>query len=138
ALLDVACGTGRIVPYLMAHYTVEGLDLDPNMLELARTKNPGVLFHPGDMADFDLGHHFDVITCLGSAIGAVRTLDRLQQAARTMARHLEPGGLAIIEPWIMPHAYKEGLVSALFVDQPDVKLARMNVSEAKDGISVLN
>lgn len=36
ALLDVACGTGRHISYLREHYAVEGLDLDEQMLEIAR------------------------------------------------------------------------------------------------------
>lgn len=35
-VLDVACGTGLHLQHLQARYAVEGLDLDPNMLEIAR------------------------------------------------------------------------------------------------------
>src|SRR5205814_8265999 len=79
SLLDVACGTGKHIHYLKEHYTVEGLDWDENMLAIARERNPGISFHHSDMADFDLGREFDVITCLGSAIGSVKTVPRLRQ-----------------------------------------------------------
>jgi ubiquinone/menaquinone biosynthesis C-methylase UbiE len=46
-LLDVACGTGKHVTYLKAHYAVEGLDLDDEMLGLARQRHPDVAFHQG-------------------------------------------------------------------------------------------
>ena len=58
-LLDVACGTGEHLRHLRDHYRVEGLDLDPGMLDVARAKLPGVPFHQGDMRDFDLGRRFD-------------------------------------------------------------------------------
>ncbi len=48
-LLDVACGTGAHLLHLRDHYRVEGLDLDPGMLDVARAKLPGVPFHQGDM-----------------------------------------------------------------------------------------
>ena len=138
ALLDVACGTANHIHWLRRHYTVEGLDLDPNMLDIARRKEPGIPFHQADMADFDLGHRFDVITCLGSAIGAVKTLPRLRQTLQTMSRHLQPGGVVIVEPWLTPEVYREGMVGALFVDRPDLKIARMNVSRLEDAVSVLD
>jgi ubiquinone/menaquinone biosynthesis C-methylase UbiE len=54
-LLDVACGTGKHAQALAAHYTVEGIDIDPVLLESARGRLPDVPFHQGDMRDFDWG-----------------------------------------------------------------------------------
>lgn len=128
ALLDVACGTGGHAPYLRDDFAYEGLDLDPEMLALARARHPHIPFHLGDMVDFDLGRQFDVVCCLFSSIGYTRTVPRLRQAIATMARHARPGGLVIIAPFISPDAWIPGQPHALFVDQPDLKLARMNVS----------
>jgi ubiquinone/menaquinone biosynthesis C-methylase UbiE len=137
-LLDVACGTGRHIPFFRQHYTVEGLDLDEQMLAIARQRNPEVIFHHADMVDFDLGHSFDVIVCLFSSIGYVKTVSRLHQTLQTMHRHLYPGGVVLIEPWLTPEAYEVGHIGAVFVDQPDLKIARMNKSEVEDGISIMN
>jgi ubiquinone/menaquinone biosynthesis C-methylase UbiE len=134
-LLDVACGTGRHLEFLREHYAVMGLDLEPGLLDLARQRCPGVEFYQADMLDFDLGELFDVITCLFSAIGYVKTVERLGQAVSTMARHLKPGGLLVIEPWFSPEAWHPGTVHATFVDQPDLKIARMTISEQEDGFS---
>jgi SAM-dependent methyltransferase len=87
------------------------------------------------MSDFDLGKQFDVITCLFSSVGYVKTKARLNQAIQTMARHLVPGGVLIVEPWFTPEQWKTGRVSALFVDQPDIKISRMNISEANGNLS---
>ena len=134
-LLDVACGTGIHIISLSQHYQVEGLDLDEKMLEIARKKCPQLLFHQGDMLDFSLDHHFDVITCLFSSIGYVKTLPRLHQAIANMAGHLTPGGVLVVEPWISPEKWTSGKFYATFVDQPDLKIARMNFSENKDRLS---
>jgi len=137
-LLDVACGTGEHLVHLRRHYRVEGLDLDAAMLEAARAKLPGVPFHLGDMLNFDLGRSFDAVVCLFSAIGYVRTVDRLAHAVAAMARHVRPGGVLAIEPWFSPAQWQPGGVHALLVDQPDLKVARMNQSEpAVNGLSVL-
>jgi SAM-dependent methyltransferase len=138
ALLDVACGTGAHIPYLRQQFTVEGLDLDDALLDVARERNPGVPFHHADMVEFDLGRQFDIITCLFSAIGYVKTLPRLNQAIASMSKHLSAGGVLLLEPWLMPDVYEEGHPHAIFVDKPDIKIVRMNVSELEDNVSVLN
>jgi len=74
-LLDVACGTGLHLSYLKHQFEVEGLDLDEQLLAIARQRNPEVPLHHTDMADFALGRTFDVVTCLFSAIGYVKTLE---------------------------------------------------------------
>ena len=127
-LLDVACGTGLHTNYLRQHYQVEGLDLDERMLEVARKKMPEIPFHQGDMLDFDLPRKFDVITCLFSSIGYVKTLPKLKQAIANLERHLKPGGVIVVEPWFTPDDWHPGRVHATFVDQPDLKIARMNLS----------
>jgi SAM-dependent methyltransferase len=134
-LLDVACGTGYHLQFLKGHFQVEGLDLSAALLEAARQRNPEVTFHQGDMVDFDLGRAFEVVTCLFSSIGYVRTLDNLARAITCMARHLVPGGLLIIEPWFTPHTWRSGTVHALLVDEPALKIARVNTSFAKGQLS---
>jgi ubiquinone/menaquinone biosynthesis C-methylase UbiE len=132
-LLDVACGTGGHILYLREHYAVEGLDLDAEMLAVARQRFPDVTFHQADMVDFDLGRQFDVVTCLFNSIGYVQTLPRLNQSVLAMARHLKRGGVLIVEPWFTPETFFKGSLHAVFVDRPDLKLARMNISEVVEG-----
>jgi ubiquinone/menaquinone biosynthesis C-methylase UbiE len=127
-LLDVACGTGQHIQYLSEHFDVEGLDLVPELLEIAKEKYPEVQFHQGNMMDFDLKKQFDVLTCLFSAIGYAKTLDNLHRTIASMARHLVPGGLLLIEPWFTPDAWKTGTVHTMFIDEPDLKIVRMNTS----------
>jgi len=120
---------------LQKFYQVEGLDLDAEMLAVANQNYPGITFHQADMVEFDLGKQFDVITCLFSSIGYAKTKERLNQTVQTMTRHLLPGGVIIVEPWFTPEQWKPGRVSALFVDQPDLKISRMNISEVDHHIS---
>ncbi len=137
-LLDVACGTGAHLAELRNTYEVEGLDLDAHMLKIAKRRCPGVTFHRTDMVNFDLGRHYDVVICMFSSIGYAKTVPRLRKTLRTMRKHVLPGGLVIVEPWLKPEVFRPGHISAVFVDQPDLKIARMNTSTLKDGVSVLN
>jgi ubiquinone/menaquinone biosynthesis C-methylase UbiE len=134
-LLDVACGTGIHLNYLKSYFECEGLDLDQKMLDAAQIKLPEMRFHQGDMLDFDLGRQFDVITCLFSSIGYVKTVPNLKRAIANMNRHLKPGGVLVIEPWFTPQDWNPNNVYATFVDQPDLKIARMNLSGQEGMIS---
>ncbi|MEA3239261.1 MAG: class I SAM-dependent methyltransferase [Candidatus Bipolaricaulota bacterium] len=134
-LLDVACGTGKHIEYLKDRFDVEGLDISPEMLAIARVRNPNVKLYQGDMADFNLGKKFDVITCLFSAIGYAKTLELARRAIACMGRHLVTGGLLIIEPWFPPEAWHAGMVHAMLIDEPDLKIARVNTSFVKGRVS---
>jgi SAM-dependent methyltransferase len=138
SLLDVGCGTGRHLELLRERYEVEGLDLNPTMLELARERCPDVPFHEADMADFDLGRSFDVVTCMFSSIGYVRTEERMRAAILCMRRHLNPGGVLLIEPWFTPEAYWTGTITANHAEQGDLKIAWMYTSEREGDMSVLD
>ena len=92
-LLDVACGTGMHLEHLRGRYDAEGLDLDPELLAIARERLPGIRLHEADMIEFDLARLFDAVTCLFSSIGYARTVKNLNRAVAAMALHLEPGGV---------------------------------------------
>jgi len=137
-LLDVACGTGLHLSYLKQHFQVEGLDLDEQLLTIARQRNPEVPLHHADMTDFNLGSTFDVVTCLFSAIGYVKTLENLSRAVQCMAQHLVPGGVLLIEPWLTPDTWSPGHIGARFIDEPHLKIARMHTSSVEGRLSILD
>lgn len=136
-LLDVACGTGAHAGPLSENYKVEGLDLDPEMLKVARKKYPKIRFHLGDMTRYYLGHQFDVVACLFSSIGYVKTKVNLQKAIKNMSHHLLPGGVLLVEPWFTPEQWNPGRVFTLRVDKPDLKIIRMSHSGQRGRVSHL-
>jgi SAM-dependent methyltransferase len=136
-LLDVACGTGRHIEFFKKRYAVEGLDISETLLGLARARNPDVRFHRADMMSFDLNSHFDVVTCLFSSIGYVRTVSGLTRAIQAMAAHLQPGGILLLEPWFTPQEWRSGTVHAQFVNEPELKIARINTSATEGSVSLM-
>lgn len=98
-LLDVACGASGHREHLQSEFICDGLDVSPEMLDVAQSKVPAVDLHIGGMSEFSLGKKFDVVVCLFSAVGHLVTVDRLNAAVRRMSQHLEPGGVLIVEPW---------------------------------------
>jgi len=136
-LLDVACGTGKHLEILRNTFQCEGLDLDANLLAIARERLPDTPLHHADMTSFDLGRRFDVVTCLFSAIGYAETVERLNSTVRRFAAHLKPGGVVLFDPWLSPEVWNPEHLHALFVDEPDLKIARMSAPRTEGNVSVV-
>ena len=109
-ILDVACGTGEHARLLASQhgFQVDGLDVNPEFLRLARIKHPGGHFYAADMTQFSLAHRYDAVICMFSSIGYVRTLAALEQAFRCFAQHLAPNGVVMVEPWFPPERMVPG------------------------------
>jgi ubiquinone/menaquinone biosynthesis C-methylase UbiE len=136
-ILDVACGTGEHAKFLKRHYRVDGIDLNESYLQAARLKNPAGNYTRADMLDFDLARNYDVVTCLFSAIGIVRSFARLEKAIACMARHVRTGGALIVEPWFTPEQWRPAKPFILAGEIGADKVYRLSHS-LKDGpLSVL-
>jgi SAM-dependent methyltransferase len=127
SLLDVACGTGRHLQLLRATFPdVAGLDLEPDLLRIARERLPDVPLIETDMRSFDLGRRFDAVTCLFSSVGYLADAHELEAAIGRMAAHLEPGGVLVVDGWVKPGAWMPGVnVHALAESRPDLAAARV-------------
>lgn len=105
-ILELGCGTGRIVlPLAQDGHRIVGLDLSDAMLERARAKLSGkaaevqarVRLVRGDMASFELGEKFRLVTI------PFRPFQHLVEVAQQRAcldaafRHLEPGGRLVMD-----------------------------------------
>lgn len=128
-LLDVACGTGKHLEYLANVFDCTGVDLDDEMLAVAKERVPAVTLRAGDMCDFVLGTQFDVVTCLFSSIGYTKTVEHMERAVASMASHVLPGGILIVEPWITPESWILGKISSDTVETDESIVTRMTVAE---------
>ena len=136
-VLDVACGTGEHDNFLKQHYAVDGIDLNENYLSAARAKNPAGHYTRADMTDFDLAKTYDAVTCLFSAIGYVKTVDRMNRAVACMARHVKPSGVLVVEPWFTPEGWKP---SHPFIHAGEIgpdKVCRMSLSGHEGNLSFI-
>jgi SAM-dependent methyltransferase len=90
-VLDVGCGTGEHVKHLRDHgLVVDGLDIDPALLTVARRKVPAAQFFEGDMSAFDVAKRYDVVACLFSSIGYLRTSARVTGGAPSVPQPSGP------------------------------------------------
>ena len=137
-LLDVACGTGKHLELLRERFDVEGVDVDEEILAVARERLPGVSLHSGDMRRFDLGRSFDAVTCLFSSVAYMTSVDDLRRAAANLASHVAPGGVVVVEPFIGPDEWKDGHTSLLTAEDDDVRLARGTITRRDGRVAYLD
>jgi ubiquinone/menaquinone biosynthesis C-methylase UbiE len=137
-LLEVACGTGKYLEILRRHYDVQGLDASAEMLEKAASRLEGVSLHHADMVDFSLPDRFDVVCCLFRSIGYVRTNDRFDSAINAMARHVNPGGILVVEPFFTPKTFWADTVTLNEYKSPQLQIAWMYTSKRVDSCAQLD
>jgi ubiquinone/menaquinone biosynthesis C-methylase UbiE len=134
SLLDVACGTGKHLEHLKGEFDCQGLDLNPEFVELAQQRT-GVRVHGASMDSFDIDATFDAVVCLFSSIGYTSDL---HGAIGSMARHLNPGGVVIVEPWLRPDQWVAGHVQILNQEEDGIRLVRMTASRVEGSQSILD
>jgi len=137
-ILDIACGTAEHDRYLAKKYHVDGLDIHSEFVELSSQKNPAGRYFLADMRDFSLGKTYDVVLCLFSSIGYVKTLRNVVKTLRCFRNHLNQGGIIVVEPWFTPKNWITDMpIHMLTADTPDFKVCRMNISQRKGSLSIL-
>jgi ubiquinone/menaquinone biosynthesis C-methylase UbiE len=134
-LLDVACGTGEHARFLSRAYRVDGVDIEPEFVRIAGAKIPSGSFRVADMSDFDLGARYDVLLCLFSSIGYLTEGRQVVAALKCFRRHLQPGGVIVVEPWFTPEQWVVGTLHVVTVDRPELKICRMSRSEREGDLS---
>lgn len=127
-LLDVACGTGEHLVHLRELFDeTEGLEYTGQMLRVARRKlGEDLPLHSGNMCDFTLGRRFDAAISMFASIAYLRTVEQLGQAVDCIARHVEHGGVLVVEPWYFPEKFLEGYVSTSVVHEGDLTISRVS------------
>ena len=138
-LLDVGCGTGaHLEAFAKLGFVCRGIDFDPKMVALARARCPEMEIDYADMRTFDLHERFDVVTALFGTTNYARVPNYLDETIARLAAHLNPGGILIVEPFLDKAEFRAGHVDAIFVDEPDLKIARMCLSKQTGSIAILD
>jgi SAM-dependent methyltransferase len=136
-VLDVACGTAEHARLLAEEhgFEVDGLDLDPAFVRIARGKLPHGSVHEADMTSFELPRRYDAIVCLFSSIGYVRTLENVGRTLERFRHHLAEGGIVLVEPWFTPGVLEPGRIFVNTAEAAGVTVCRMSHAEVEDRLS---
>jgi SAM-dependent methyltransferase len=108
-ILELAVGTGRLaIPLVEAGHRVTGVDLDPAMLDRARTRVRGdageerLTLVEADIVGLRLPDavRFGLAFIALNSLLVLPTRAAQRAALRAMADHLLPGGLAVVDVWL--------------------------------------
>lgn len=96
-ILDVGCGTGLHMHYLEEkNYQVEGLDLNEEMLEVAKTRVKGLLYQ-GNLLDFQPKKKYDAIISMFAVFNHLNNEQELEKAILHWYKYLNENGILIID-----------------------------------------
>lgn len=123
--------------FLKQHYTIDGIDLNPEFVSIAKSKNPDGHYSVADMTRFRLDRKYDVILCLFSSIGYVKTLDLLVQTLTQFKEHLNEDGVILVEPWLTPDVWTTGRVDTIMTERHGIHMSRMSHSDREGDISIM-
>ncbi|MEX0641851.1 MAG: class I SAM-dependent methyltransferase [Pirellulales bacterium] len=101
-VLDIACGTGRILlPCLQAGVDIEGLDLFEPMLKTLRAKAAALglspRLHQADMSDFSVPRRFALVMIPFNAFIHNMTQEAQIRCLQLCREHLLPGGKLVFD-----------------------------------------
>ena len=98
-ILDVGCGTGNHAALLAQKgYDITAIDLSPDMIRVAKSKNANVNFKCGDTAQVPPAS-FDFCYSLFNVINCLDTIDNLTAFFRGIFSRLVDHGNLLIESW---------------------------------------
>jgi len=105
AVLELGCGTGRVAGALAeAGAAVTAVDLSPDMLARAQASvGEAVRWIEGDMRTLDLDERYDLVLVPLGGLQHLETPEEVADALATVARHLAPVGVAVVDVEA-PHA----------------------------------
>lgn len=129
-ILEVACGTGRLMAILEEKgYEVTGLDLSREMLDIARTRCAGKLLRQ-DMRETRVEGTFDALLCLGRSFGYMLTDDDACRALEGFNIALMDGGILILDSFDaeITRRYQFGMLRECVYEFEDMKITRRSKS----------
>jgi SAM-dependent methyltransferase len=104
-VLDAGCGTGRVAIELARRgVDVVGVDRDPSMLDVARSRAPELTWIEADLVALDLGRTFELVVMAGNVLLFVAPSTEAMVVARAAA-HVQPGGALVAGFQLRPGGY---------------------------------
>lgn len=138
ALLEVGCGTGKHAHLLSKEFNIVATDISDAMLRIAHNNFPDVDFRQANMVKLNIKERFDVIICLYSSIGYVKTKANLKKTLRNFSKRLKTEGVVIIEPWFTKSTYSAGVPSVTTYNSSKVKIVKACTPKIVNGLSVMD
>ncbi len=100
-ILDLACGTGTLAMDLAkCGHSVHGIDISPEMIEIAKSKSIGLSstsFDVQDMTQFRAGGKFDLVVCTFDSVNYLPDKDSVRAMFHRVAGALRESGIFVFD-----------------------------------------
>ncbi len=98
-VLDIGCGPGLFLKDFDVHFEKYGVDIVPEMIEIAKRNVPEATFISGDIIDVSLDKKFDLIYSVGALMYISKS--KMKPLRQKIYSLLNPGGILLLS---YPHA----------------------------------
>jgi len=95
-ILEIGCGIGEVLVNLPEKYTIYGLDIEKDYIEVCKKKIPKGKFFVSSMHNFKIDEKFDVIFSV-YAINFLKDFDHWKSTFNVVHEHLNRNGLFIFD-----------------------------------------
>lgn len=134
--LDIGCGTGNLIIGAGSGFDhISGIDLDQEMILIAKSKNPQIDFKTLNMLDIDTyGENiFDLITCFGNTIPHLKNLDEIDLFFQKVRSILKPGGVFAIQIIYYDRILNDKIAGLSTIENDEISFKRA-YHHRKDGL----
>lgn len=144
-ILSWGCGTGSYEILLKKKgFDITGVDFSEEMLNIAKSKikklNIEIDFLKGDVRNIKLNKKFDLVLAMFNIIGYQNTNQDVQDFIQNTARHLNSGGILMLDGWYQPAILKDRPENRIkIIDMENgLKAKRITTQELNIEKSLLN
>lgn len=126
-VLDIACGIGEHCKKVSTHcLSISGLDYEPEMIEIAKSKNASsnVSYSQGDMLKLEdsFPGQYDLIYCIGNSIVHLPSPKEIQEFLSSCYKKLNTGGELIVQTINYDRIFKDNVKSLPIIENSEKKV----------------
>jgi SAM-dependent methyltransferase len=98
-ILEIGCGIGEVLANLPAKYSIHGLDIENDYIEVCRRRMQRGKFFVSSMHNFKINGRFDVIFSANDALNFLKDFAQWKSTFKTVNEHLDKDGLFIFDAY---------------------------------------
>jgi len=126
-IFDIGCATGNLaVELARLGYSVTAIDMDVNMIHLARAKSSQVDFRVHDMTNLEIfpASHFDGIVCFGNTVVHLLEDETILDFFTQVQHVLKPDGVFLMQILNYDKILSENLTELPLIDNEYIRFQR--------------
>lgn len=99
-ILDLGCGTGsHTIEFFKQGYNIIGLDLDKQMINLAKNKTQKINFIYGNIKDYEFNTKFELIFSFFNVLNYIENYSEMIAFLTGVYKNLKAGGVFVFDGW---------------------------------------